>query len=255
MRQIHGFITPALRFGFQIARQEVGRVGFDDQPVRWNLSHGVAQVQAASFIADPAGDADVQIEIQIGTDLIAARREAMRHATPQLRAEFSQDLDKILVSIALMQEYRFAQRDSQLKLTAERFTLRGTRRKVAEIVETAFTDRDHFRCRSQRGEFNPLLGPQIIRVMGMNPGGTTKPLRMAAHEIDSSATTVQRTASDHHSSDASMHCALDNGVAIGIEAVVTQIQADIDEFKGRSQCAGLEGGWSDVVCYRSVQGA
>lgn len=250
MWQVHGFITPALWLGFQIARQQIGRIRLNDQPVGGNLSHHLAQVQAASFVADPAGDADVQVEIQIGTDFVHAGREAMRDTTHQARAVLLQDRDEIFVGVALMQEYRFAQRNRQLQLAAKCVALRVARREIPEIVEPAFTHCNDLRCSCQRGEFQPLLCLQLARMVGMDPGRTSKPLRMVAHEFDSGATAGNRTAGDDHSSDASVQRAFDDGIAIGIEAVVTQVQADIDECRGRSQCEGLEiGGQYRVVSF------
>ena len=80
VRQIHRLVAAALRFRLQIARQQIGRVGFDQQPVGGNVPHHLTQMQAAALIADPARDADMQIQIEIGARFVDARGEAMRDA-------------------------------------------------------------------------------------------------------------------------------------------------------------------------------
>ena len=65
----------------QITRQQVGRVGFEQQAARPECAAAARQVRAAPLIADPAGDADRQPEFQIGLEFRCARREAVRDAT------------------------------------------------------------------------------------------------------------------------------------------------------------------------------
>ncbi len=59
------FVASRRRLGFEAARQQVGRVGFDHQPSAGMQLHQRQQVQAAPLVADPAGDADGQVQRQV----------------------------------------------------------------------------------------------------------------------------------------------------------------------------------------------
>src|SRR5690348_14719653 len=69
MRQEGGLVAPRLRLRPQAPRREIGRVGLEQQPVARNVLYQLEQVFAAPLVADPAGDADVQPEIEIGMQL------------------------------------------------------------------------------------------------------------------------------------------------------------------------------------------
>ena len=69
MRQVRGFVAPRFRLRAQVAGREVGRVGFQHQAVRRDVLHQGEQVRAAPLVADPAGDADVQAEVEVGVQL------------------------------------------------------------------------------------------------------------------------------------------------------------------------------------------
>jgi hypothetical protein len=59
-----------------------------------------------------------------------------------LRQSRFQHLDKVVVSVALMQKYRQARIDSDLKLPAERLELGLAWRKVAKVVKATLAHRD-----------------------------------------------------------------------------------------------------------------
>jgi len=86
------------------ARQQVGRIGFDHQPIRRNVFHEFAQMQAAAFVADPAGDADIQIAVEIIEQFLALAGETMHHRRADLVPHGIDAAEKIRVRIALMQE-------------------------------------------------------------------------------------------------------------------------------------------------------
>ena len=56
---------------------------------------------------------------------------------------FSQHGDKVIVRIALMQEDGFPDGAGDLELPGKGAALQVARRKIAKIVESAFTDGDH----------------------------------------------------------------------------------------------------------------
>jgi hypothetical protein len=73
----------------------------------------------------------------------------------------------------------------------------------------------------------------------MYAGRTAKTRGMSPHEVDRSLRARNRTARNHHARDAGGGCMLDDQVTIVIKAVVSEIDADVDEFGRR--CAGLCG--------------
>jgi hypothetical protein len=123
VRQVHRFVAAAGWFRLQIARQQVGSIGFDHEPVRREVSHDLAQMMAATLIADPARDSDVEAELQIGARLFDACREAMGDAARQSGPEVTQDRDEVLVRIALMQKHRLSHTDRKIELPLKRRTL------------------------------------------------------------------------------------------------------------------------------------
>ena len=68
-----GSLRRLLRLRREIARQEVRRIGLDEQPVERDQRHGRPQLGAAALVADPTRDADVQIELEIGVELLRVR--------------------------------------------------------------------------------------------------------------------------------------------------------------------------------------
>src|SRR3989440_6666806 len=72
------FRSPRPGLGPEIARREVRRVGLEEQPVARDLAHQLEQVPAAPLVADPAGDADVEAEVEVGLQLLLAAGKAVR---------------------------------------------------------------------------------------------------------------------------------------------------------------------------------
>src|SRR5439155_26210199 len=92
---------------------------------------------AAPVVADPAGDADVQPELDVSVQLVALAGEAVRHGS--LHLVRAQDLRKAGMRIARMQEEGRAELQAELELRDEPFLLVGIRRVVAVEVEAALT--------------------------------------------------------------------------------------------------------------------
>ena len=62
-------------------------------------------MRSAAFVADPARDADVQIQVQITEQRLLLAGEAMHHGSRQAVAVVAQDLQKALIGVALVQEH------------------------------------------------------------------------------------------------------------------------------------------------------
>src|SRR6516225_10396178 len=134
MRKIRGFVAARGRFGSEVARQKVGTIGLEQQPLGRHLRHECREVRAAALIAEPARDADRKPQLQIAPQLLSRAGEAVRHATPA-RGVLAQYGEEIIVSVALVEEHRLANLRGELELAMERLLLRGPRREVAEIIE------------------------------------------------------------------------------------------------------------------------
>ena len=67
----------------------------------------------------------------------------MHYDIDQIVAIFAQDLDKIMMCIALVAKHRFIHRYSQFELLSKGFDLGIVRRKVAVKIEACLTDRPH----------------------------------------------------------------------------------------------------------------
>src|SRR5688572_5453918 len=98
MREEGGLVAPRLRLRLEISRREVGRVGLQQQPLARDLAHQLEQVRAAALVADPAGDADVQAEVEISLQLLALAGEAVGNGVPY--SMVFQDLRKSGMSVA-----------------------------------------------------------------------------------------------------------------------------------------------------------
>ena len=132
----------------------------------------------AALVADPAGDADIQAEIEIGARLVDPGGEAMRDAAAR-RADIAQDRQEILVRVALMQEDRLAH-SRRAQLLLERVQLRLARRKIPKVVEAAFADRDHFGLARQLARSLNCAASSSDGVMRMNAGRAAQALRIVA---------------------------------------------------------------------------
>jgi uncharacterized Tic20 family protein len=73
VRQERRLVASVLRHRLERARQQIGRVGLDHQPIGGDVLHQLAQVRAAPLVAQPAGDADVPVAIQTVEQLFACR--------------------------------------------------------------------------------------------------------------------------------------------------------------------------------------
>ncbi|MNR16989.1 hypothetical protein D3C85_1336250 [compost metagenome] len=66
-------------------------------------------MRAPALITNPAGDADVQIQIEVAEQRRLFPGEAVHHGSGQLIAVVAQDFQKTLTGIPLVQEHRHLQ--------------------------------------------------------------------------------------------------------------------------------------------------
>lgn len=120
--------------------------------------------------------------------------------------------------------------DRQIELSPEGRELRRARRKVAEIVEPAFADGDDLRLSGKLGKLAQRLLVELGGMMGMNAGRAPETLRILANQPDGGARAGERAAGDHHTRHSGPRGAVDHLGAIRVEAVMGEIDSDVDEL-------------------------
>jgi hypothetical protein len=102
------------------ARQQVWRVGLEQQAVCRDLGYQLAQMQPAALVADPPGDADVAVQREVVAQRRGAVGEAVHDDAGHAVTVAFQQLQEVSVGVALVQEHRHAQVDGDLQLALER---------------------------------------------------------------------------------------------------------------------------------------
>ena len=104
--QVGRLVAPVLRLRPQAARQQVGRVAFQHETADRDLAYQIMQVGAAALVVDPAGDADVQVEVEVAIQRPALAGETMYYGGRQAIAEVAQDRQQALAGVAFVEEHR-----------------------------------------------------------------------------------------------------------------------------------------------------
>jgi len=185
----------------------------------------------------------VDVATTLGADVafFLSGGEAMRHAIRDL--VFAQDGEKVIVRVALMQEHRFADARRDLQLLRKRSPLQVARREIPKVVEAAFAHRDDAGLARQGLHHHERLWRQVGGMMGMHTRGGEQHARLRGRERDCLAGTVFARSSDDHLRDAGRGRVLQHRRAIGIEAVMGEVDADVDQLhairaSGSSVCGG-----------------
>ncbi len=230
VRQERGFIAPRGRLLQEVARQQVGAVGLEHEPAgRYAADEGL-QARAAPLVADPARDADVQPELEIGFEFVPGSGEAMRNATLELPDLLAQDGKEIVVGVALVQKYRFSEVGGEFELAGEGAALHGPRAEVAVVVETALADRDHRIQRAELPQRELGFGVEVGRMMRVDPRGGAEPDRVGGGERDGFATARDARPGHHHLYHAGAQRAPADRLPVRIEARMGEVDADVDQF-------------------------
>src|ERR1051325_6036760 len=228
VRQEGRLVAPRLRWRMQVARREVGRIRLEQQPIGGNVAHEREQMATAALVADPAGDADVEAELEIGVQLLLLAGEAMRHGV--LHAVRAQDLREARMRVARMQEERLADLEAELELRDEPFLLVGMRRIVAVEVEAAFADRDAARMRRELTQLAERRVIAVARMVRMDAGRAVEVQPIG--DLGREPALEHRGAGGDDRADARAAGAADHRIEVLVEARVRQIRADVDELHG-----------------------
>jgi hypothetical protein len=229
MRQKRRLIPARLGLGGQVARQQVRPIRLEQQPICWYFTHEGQQVSAATLVANPPGDADREVHLQVRRELVLRARKAVGDPAHECRTVLLHNRHKIGVGIALMQEDRLADYSRELQLAMECLLLYGARRQIAEIIEPAFAYRDHLRKYCKLPQLRQQLVRELFCMVRVYARGRKQPPRMSTSHLNSFTSTGSARASYHHLHHASGQRACNDRVTIGIEAVVSEIDTDIDQ--------------------------
>ena len=136
------------------------------------------------------------------------------------------------MGITLVQEQRLARVHGELQLALECAPLRRTRREIAEVIQPAFADRDHFRMRMQCAQLGVAFVGVFARVVRVHAGGREQESRMLACQLQGLRRALARSAGDDHLRDPGIARALQYRVEVVVETVVAEVGADVDELHG-----------------------
>ena len=97
---------------------------------------------ASALITQPAGQADVQVEIEIAVERLALTGETVHDGVTDIVAPVLEHLEHLATGVTFMQKQRQACLGGQRQLRFERSGLFGGGREVAIEVEATFPHRD-----------------------------------------------------------------------------------------------------------------
>ena len=163
------------------------------------------------------------------------------------------DRNELRMRIALMQESGLAVLGGQFQLPVKGAPLRLARRKLAEVIEPAFARGADLRRSQQVAKQGQLRGFELQRVMRVHARRGANDRGKLARELDRSPRARQRGARHNQMFHAGRPGPLDHLRAVGIEAVVCEIDADINEFERhlRYVTPTLE---TAIACYLAAPG-
>lgn len=170
--------------------------------------------------------------------LLLRAGEAMGHGIAQLAATLPHHGAEVRVRIALMQEHRLLQLRRELQLTLKSKPLCRRRGKIAEVVQPALADGHDL---GPLTELAQLLLQWRIELGGMvrvQAGSGKQPARMSLRKSNGLLAGVRVRSGDDHLHDTGPGSARHDGLAVGIEAVMREIDADVDERWGTCRSGG-----------------
>lgn len=157
----------------------------------------------------------------------------------------AQDRDEIIVGIALVQEHGLAEPERQFQLQVKRPLLRGARGVVAVVVQATLAHRDHFRAAGELLEFPRAHRIKLCGVVRVHACGGEQAPRVRPAERARLRAAGKACARDDHLRNACRLGTRDHRVTVCIEAVVSEVDADVDEGRGLGR--GARRGGCDIV--------
>lgn len=135
-------IPPAHRWRFGGRRQQERGIGLDHQPFGRDHGHALAQRGATALISHPAGDAEVQIQLDTGLDHRLIAGKAVKDGIRERIAMLAEDGEEVSRRVALVEKDRMTVIRSQSQLSGKSRALIGARREIAVIIKPGLTHGD-----------------------------------------------------------------------------------------------------------------
>jgi hypothetical protein len=152
----------------------------------------------------------------------------VRNATREARPVVAQDRDECVVRIALMEEHGFVHFDRKLELRAKDAFLVRVRREIPEEVEPALACSADFVRTHQVAKFRDVRRMELTGMVRMDAGCRPEPLGVTTHEFDGSTRARERAAGNDHVADARLDGSVDDVIPVVVEAVVREVESDVD---------------------------
>ena len=165
-----GLVAPPRGLLRQIPGQQIGRIGFYHYPVQGQMAYGIPEIGAPAFVAEPPGDPDVQVHVQVVTRHLRRTRKAMSDSAAEAATQWSQQFNQFFVGVALVQENRQLRISREFKLLAERLPLGVAWSKVAIEIQPALAYGDHRLLCQQLAQGVAAMLVKSGSVMRVDPG-------------------------------------------------------------------------------------
>ena len=226
MGQEGGFVA----FGswLHVPWREVGGVGLEEQTFGWDLVNEGFEGLTAALVTDPAGDADEQAPLEVRLQGVLVPCETVDNAAGEVGDVAIEDRDHPLGRVALVQEHGELELSGLGQLPLEPRLLYGPGGEIAVEIQPALPHGDHRFTPSEAAEVRQRVRVSVRRVVGMDPRGAPERIWAGGGEGGHRHALGQVRACQHHPSDPQGDRAVDNSLAIAIEATMAQVQTDID---------------------------
>ena len=159
----------------------------------------------------------------------------MSDAADQLLAMRFDDTREVTVCVALMQENWLSQFDSESQLSFECRPLIRLGREVAEIIEPAFAHSQDVRVGCKCSELRHGMRIEIGGMVRMNSRSGPEHGRSCGNKFQCRACARNGASRNQHARDTGPTGSFDDIVAVVIEAVVAEIDADVDQWRSNVQ--------------------
>ena len=134
--------------------------------------------------------------------------------------------------IALVEEHGFADPIASSSCARKHARWSASRGKVTEVVEPALACGDDQRLGEQPPEIVDLRVGELAGMVRVDASGCTEQGRGGGCEFDCAARAVERAARDQGMPHTSCHGRGDDLVPIRVEAVMREVEPDVDEHRG-----------------------
>ncbi|RWW79984.1 hypothetical protein BHE74_00011711 [Ensete ventricosum] len=198
-------------------------------------------MRPTAFVADPTGDANVQVEVEIAEQRLLLAGEAMHDGGGKVVSIVLENLHQALVGVTLMHKHREFQFDGQGQVFFEDFFLLGAWREIPIEIQSAFTYRTHAAFIEQTTQALRAVAVPVTRRVGVDTGGAGQALATFIEcyaEFQGLFAALDTDAGEHQLLYAGGIGTVENGLVPLVETGVGQVDADINELHGATSACG-----------------